>query len=223
MKKTIFALSIISLVACNSGNQKLSSLDNQIDEVSYSLGVSVAQNVKNQGLDSINPQAVAQAFEDIFNGNDLLVPEEECGPILNEYFNSMNDRKKQSNISNGLEFLVENGKREGVITTESGLQYEVMVEGSGASPLATDEVLVHYHGTLIDGTVFDSSVDRGEPISFPLNGVIPGWTEALQLMKTGAKHKLFIPSSLAYGERGAGQLIGPNTTLIFDVELISIQ
>ena len=223
MKKIIFALAIASLMACNTGSQKLDSLDNQLDQVSYSLGVSVAQNVMSQGLDSINPQAVAQAFDDIFNGNDLMIAQEECGTIINEYFIAMNDRKKQTNISSGLDFLVENGQREGVTTTESGLQYEVMVAGSGASPLATDEVMVHYHGTLIDGTVFDSSVDRGEPISFPLNGVIPGWTEGLQLMKEGSKHKLFIPSSLAYGERGAGQLIGPNTTLVFEVELISIQ
>ncbi len=223
MKKIIFALAIASLMACNTGSQKLDSLDNQLDQVSYSLGVSVAQNVMSQGLDSINPQAVAQAFDDIFNGNNLMIAQEECGTIINEYFIAMNDRKKQTNISSGLDFLVENGKREGVTTTESGLQYEVMVAGSGASPLATDEVMVHYHGTLIDGTVFDSSVDRGEPISFPLNGVIPGWTEGLQLMKEGSKHKLFIPSSLAYGERGAGQLIGPNTTLVFEVELISIQ
>ena len=223
MKKIIFALAIVSLMACNTGSQKLDSLDNQLDQVSYSLGVSVAQNVMSQGLDSINPQAVAQAFDDIFNGNDLMIAQEECGTIINEYFIAMNDRKKQTNISSGLDFLVENGKREGVTTTESGLQYEVMVAGSGASPLATDEVMVHYHGTLIDGTVFDSSVDRGEPISFPWNGVIPGWTEGLQLMKEGSKHKLFIPSSLAYGERGAGQLIGPNTTLVFEGELISIQ
>jgi FKBP-type peptidyl-prolyl cis-trans isomerase FklB len=211
------------MIACNTGSQKLDSLDNQLDKISYSLGVSVAQNVMSQGLDSINPRVVAQAFDDIFKGNDLIITQEECETILNEYFIAMNDRKKQINISKGLDFLVENGKKEGVITTESGLQYEVMVAGTGAYPLASDEVLVHYHGTLIDGTVFDSSVDRGEPISFPLNGVIPGWTEGLQLMKVGSKHKLFIPSSLAYGERGAGQLIGPNTTLVFEVELISIQ
>ena len=120
-------------------------------------------------------------------------------------------------------FLAENAKREEVTTTVSGLQYEVLSEGKGDSPKATDEVTVHYHGTLIDGSVFDSSVERGQPATFPVNGVIPGWIEALQLMKPGAKYKLFIPSDLAYGERGAGQKIGPNSTLIFEVELISIK
>ena len=127
------------------------------------------------------------------------------------------------NQAAGKEFLLENAKRDGVFTTVSGLQYEVLAQGSGASPKATDEVTVHYHGTLTDGRVFDSSVERGQPATFPVNGVIPGWIEALQLMNVGSKYKLFIPSDLAYGERGAGQMIGPNSTLIFEVELISIK
>ena len=128
----------------------------------------------------------------------------------------------ENNLEKGEAFLADNGAKEGVTTTESGLQYEVMQEGNGASPSAEDEVTVHYHGTTIDGTVFDSSVDRGSPTSFRLNQVIKGWTEGLQLMKTGAKYKFFIPSNLAYGPRGAGGDIGPNETLIFEVELISI-
>lgn len=129
----------------------------------------------------------------------------------------------EENQAAGKEFLLENAKRDGVVTTTSGLQYEVLAQGSGASPKATDEVTVHYHGTLTDGRVFDSSVERGQPATFPVNGVIPGWIEALQLMNVGSKYKLFIPSDLAYGERGAGQMIGPNSTLIFEVELISIK
>ncbi len=123
----------------------------------------------------------------------------------------------------GQEFLAENGERDGVISLESGLQYEVINEGTGATPALTDKVRTHYHGTLIDGTVFDSSVERGEPISFPVNGVIAGWTEALQLMKVGSKWRLFVPFDLAYGERGAGQDIGPFATLIFEVELLEIE
>ena len=129
----------------------------------------------------------------------------------------------EANSEAGKTFLAENAKREEIITTSSGLQYEVLVKGEGDSPKVTDEVTVHYHGTLIDGTVFDSSVERGQPATFPVNGVIPGWVEALQLMKPGAKYKLFIPSDLAYGERGAGQMIGPNSTLVFEVELISVK
>ena len=134
----------------------------------------------------------------------------------------MMDRKADAAVAKGKEFLEKNGKREGVTTTASGLQYEVMKMGSGDKPKETDEVTVHYHGTLTDGKVFDSSVDRGEPATFPLNGVIKGWTEALQLMPIGSKFKIFLPSDLAYGAQGAGQMIGPHETLIFEVELLKI-
>ncbi len=135
---------------------------------------------------------------------------------------NMGSEKAAANLKAGEDFLEQNKKREGVITTPSGLQYEVLSEGSGAKPKATDKVKCHYHGTLINGTIFDSSVQRGQPATFPLNMVIKGWTEALQLMSVGSKYRLFLHPSLAYGERQTGSLIGPNSTLIFDVELLDI-
>ena len=198
-------------------------LETEMEKVSYSLGVSVANSVKAQGLQSIDAKAVGKAFEDVFEGKELVISEEEANVILQEYFQKLANKALEENQAAGREFLIENAKRDGVVTTASGLQYEVLAQGSGASPKATDEVTVHYHGTLTDGRVFDSSVDRGQPATFPVNGVIPGWIEALQLMNVGSKYKLFIPSDLAYGERGAGQMIGPNSTLIFEVELISIK
>lgn len=198
-------------------------LETEMEKVSYSLGVSVANSVKAQGLQSIDAKAVGKAFEDVFEGKELVISEEEANVILQEYFQKLANKALEENQAAGKEFLLENAKRDGVVTTASGLQYKVLAQGSGASPKATDEVTVHYHGTLTDGRVFDSSVERGQPATFPVNGVIPGWIEALQLMNVGSKYKLFIPSDLAYGERGAGQMIGPNSTLIFEVELISIK
>ncbi len=218
MKKII--LSLIVLVGFSSINAQ--NLSTEMEKVSYSLGVNVAKSVKDQGLESIDSEAIAKAFKDVFEGNTLEISEEEANIVLQDYFGKLANKKQQVNIEAGKKFLDENAKREGVVTTSTGLQYEVLKEGSGDSPKETDQVTVHYHGTLIDGTVFDSSVDRGQPATFPVNGVIPGWVEALQLMNTGAKYKLFIPSDLAYGERGAGGAIGPHATLIFEVELISI-
>jgi FKBP-type peptidyl-prolyl cis-trans isomerase FklB len=177
-------------------------------------------------------------YELFINGlNDNLNKKDECAVsqesvqmIIQNYFMKkqqvQQDKEKEllaPKIKEGEDFLAKNSKRENVVTTESGLQYEVIVEGNGTKPKLTDEVETHYHGTLIDGTVFDSSVERGESISFPVNGVIPGWTEALQLMPVGSKWKLYIPYNLAYGERGAGQMIGPYSTLVFEVELINIK
>ena len=218
MKKII--LSLILIMGITSINAQ--NLNTEMEKVSYSLGVNVAKSVKNQGLESIDSEAIAQAFTDVFEGNDLKISEQESNVILQEYFGKLAQKAQSANVEAGQKFLAENAKREGVVTTATGLQYEVLAEGSGDSPKETDQVTVHYHGTLIDGTVFDSSVERGQPATFPVNGVIPGWVEALQLMKPGAKYKLFIPSNLAYGERGAGGSIGPNATLIFEVELISI-
>ena len=218
MKKII--LSLILIVGITNINAQ--NLNTEMEKLSYSLGVNVAKSVKNQGLESIDSKAIAQAFTDVFEGNELKISEQESNIILQDYFGKIAKEAKSANVEVGEKFLAENAKREGVTTTATGLQYEVLAEGSGDSPKETDQVTVHYHGTLIDGTVFDSSVDRGQPATFPVNGVIPGWVEALQLMKPGAKYKLFIPSNLAYGERGAGGSIGPNATLIFEVELISI-
>ena len=199
------------------------NLKTKMEKVSYSLGVSVANSVKAQGLENVDAQAIGQAFADVFEGKKLAISEEEANVILQEHFQKLSNKALETNSEAGKAFLAENAKRDKVTTTASGLQYEVLVEGEGYSPKPTDEVTVHYHGTLIDGSVFDSSVERGQPATFPVNGVIAGWVEALQLMKPGAKYKLFIPSDLAYGERGAGQMIGPNSTLIFEVELISVK
>ena len=213
---------IILLLMVGGYTINAQNLKTEMEKVSYSLGVNVAKSVKSQGLESIDADAVARAFKDVFEDNKLEVSEEESNAILQEYFTKLASKANDANLAEGKKFLEENAKRDGVVTTASGLQYEVLKKGEGDSPKETDKVTVHYHGTLIDGTVFDSSVDRGQPATFPVNGVIPGWVEALQLMSPGAKFKLFIPSSLAYGERGAGGSIGPNATLVFEVELISI-
>jgi FKBP-type peptidyl-prolyl cis-trans isomerase FklB len=197
-------------------------LSSQRDSVSYSLGVNIANSLKDQGFEDLNAEALSKAIADVFSNSRLQIEPAKGEEIINEYFQHIQKRKHEKNIIEGEKFLKENATKEGVITLKSGLQYKVLKEGSGPKPKATDEVTTHYHGTLINGTVFDSSVDRGQPASFPVNGVIPGWVEALQLMNTGSKWRLFVPSNLAYGSRGASAQIGPNTTLIFDVELISI-
>jgi FKBP-type peptidyl-prolyl cis-trans isomerase FklB len=192
------------------------------DLVSYSLGVNIATSLKNQGFEDLNLDALTAALSDVFSNQSLQIDEAKGGEILNNYFQSMQERKHAKNVEEGTDFLKLNGANADVITLPSGLQYKVLVEGNGPKPKATDKVTTHYHGTLINGTVFDSSVERGQPATFPVNGVIAGWIEALQLMPTGSKWQLYVPSDLAYGTRGASELIGPNTTLIFDVELISI-
>lgn len=227
MKSFFFTLTLVSLLAActpNGANSQTSGSDNgaAMDSLSYSVGVLVAQNLKQQGLDEVNPSDLARAIEDVIEGNDLKIDAATANTNLQSYMQSKAERAGKENQEKGEAFLAENAKRSEVKTLPSGLQYEVINEGTGASPAATDKVTVHYHGTLIDGTVFDSSVDRGQPASFPVNGVIPGWVEALQLMKEGSKWKLYIPSDLAYGARGAGGDIGPNSTLIFDVELLNI-
>ncbi|MEE3038042.1 MAG: FKBP-type peptidyl-prolyl cis-trans isomerase [Bacteroidota bacterium] len=213
-------MSLIVLMGLSKINAQ--NTNSEMEKVSYSLGVSIATNVKSQGLEQVDYESLTNALRDVFENNQLQISENESNMILQDYFGKLANKKKQANIEAGKNFLNENAQRDGVTTTESGLQYEVLKEGTGNLPKETDKVTVHYHGSLIDGTVFDSSVDRGEPATFPVNGVIPGWVEALQLMKVGAKYKLFIPSDLAYGERGAGGAIGPNATLVFEVELISI-
>tara|TARA_B100000401_G_scaffold430737_1_gene365892 strand:- start:2159 stop:2812 length:654 start_codon:yes stop_codon:yes gene_type:complete len=217
MKKILFIkIFILGFVSLNAQN-----INTEMEKVSYSLGVNIASSLKQQGWE-LDAKSLSDAFVDVFNGNKLLIDEKEASSILQNYQQKIANKTLEKNSTLGKEFLEKNAKKDGVITTSSGLQYKVLKEGDGESPKETDKVEVHYHGTLIDGTVFDSSVDRGESITFPVNGVIPGWVEALQLMKIGAKYKLFIPSELAYGNRGQGK-IGPNSTLIFEVELIAIK
>ena len=197
-------------------------LETKLDSVCYGLGVDIADNLKGQGLGDLNVEAMAKGLQDILNDSELVISKEEVGPLLNEYMGQMQAEKAKEAAKEGEEFLAINATKKGVVTLESGMQYEVLTSGSGATPGLNDKVTTHYTGTLIDGNVFDSSVERGQPASFPVSGVIKGWTEALQLMKEGDKWKLYIPYDLAYGERGAGANIGPYSTLIFEIELISV-
>ena len=204
-------------------------LDDQKKKASYTIGMKVAEQLL-ISKDEIDLEALHLGMQDVFAGKKPRISQEEMQKAIKAYEASnqkkgLEQMKKLSseNMAEGKAFLAKNKKEKGVKTLPSGLQYKIIKAGSGASPKLTDTVTTHYHGTLINGEVFDSSYDRGEPVSFPVNGVIKGWTEALQKMKTGGKWKLFIPSELAYGERGAGGKIGPNATLIFDVELLGIK
>lgn len=218
MKKILSTFAAVCLVWASVNAQ---TLLNQKDTASYALGVLFAQNFQDSKNISIDASKMAQGFSDALSGQAKISPE-----VANQIFSAFMAEAQKSQfagaIEKGRKFLEENGKRAGVTTTASGLQYEVIVAGTGVKPTATDKVTTHYHGTLLDGRVFDSSVQRGQPIDFPVNGVIAGWTEALQLMPTGSKWRLFIPYNLAYGERGAGGMIGPYETLIFEVELIKV-
>ncbi|RPG53617.1 MAG: FKBP-type peptidyl-prolyl cis-trans isomerase [Flavobacteriales bacterium TMED84] len=224
MKKYIKIALLISVISsCQNLTQKKFNFDeaNELEKVSYSIGINVATSIKSEGLDSINSFYISKGFKDVFENKDLAVNIEESNKIIGEYFNKKQDAKNERLAIDSKIFLEQNKQKDGVITTESGLQYLILSEGKGNNPTLNDNVTVHYHGTLIDGTIFDSSVDRKQPATFPLNGVIPGWQEALQMMSVGSKWKIFIPSELAYAESGAGA-IGPNSTLIFEVELLSI-
>ena len=224
MKKiNLLILSIAVIFSSCSNDNTYKKPETEMEKVSYSLGVNMASSVKSQGLESIDANAVAKAFNDVFEGKDLDISEEESMSILQEFFGKIQAEKSAKANEAGKTYLAENAKKEGVTTTESGLQYEVIKSGTGAKPSQSDQVTVHYHGTLLDGTVFDSSVDRGEPASFGVTQVIKGWTEALQLMSIGDKWKLTIPSDLAYGDQGAGGMIGPGATLVFEVELLDIK
>ncbi|MBC7451379.1 MAG: FKBP-type peptidyl-prolyl cis-trans isomerase [Cytophagales bacterium] len=198
------------------------TLTTEKDLVSYSLGMNIGKSLKEQGFEDISIDLFRQAIEDVLTNQSLQLDAAKAGQILNDYFQKAQDRKFSKNVEEGAAFLKSNAGNEGVITLASGLQYKILKEGNGPKPKSTDKETTHYHGTLINGTVFDSSVERGQPATFPVNGVIAGWIEALQLMPAGSKWQLYVPSDLAYGTRGASELIGPNTTLIFDVELISI-
>ena len=205
------------------------TLKDDKDKVSYAIGLNIGKSMKQEGLD-INPDVLAAAMKDVFAGAKTQLTDEEVQAVMQDFQKKMmakqaavRDEGLGKNKAEGEKFLADNKKKEGIKTTASGLQYKVITDGKGKTPKATDTVKTHYRGTLINGTEFDSSYKRGEPAEFPVNGVIKGWTEALQLMKEGAKWQLYIPSDLAYGERGAGKDIGPNSTLIFDIELISVK
>jgi FKBP-type peptidyl-prolyl cis-trans isomerase FklB len=224
----IAVLSVLLLVTQVNAKENL-VLKNQKDKVSYVIGMDIGTNLKKQSID-VDPDILAKGIKDGFSGGKSLLSEQEVREIMAAFQKEMmakqeelNKKLGEKNKKEGEGFLAENKKKEGVKTLPSGLQYKVIKAGTGKKPKLTDTVTTHYRGTLIDGTEFDSSYRRGQPATFPINGVIPGWTEALQLMQEGAKWQLFVPSNLAYGERGAGRQIGPNATLIFEVELISIQ
>lgn len=239
MKKihVVFTAVVALLFVMSACNQKVNShltgskkitLDNEIDSVSYALGVNGGAQMRNMGITELNQDVFTKSFADAMGGEECLISPEESGQILDTYFRKMYEKQMTSqqegaenNLKEGINFLEKNKSKKGVIVTPSGLQYIVMKMGDGPKPKATDNVKVHYHGTTIDGTVFDSSVDRGEPVEFPLNGVISGWTEGVQLMPVGSKFKFFIPQELAYGTNPpAGSGIGSKSVLIFEVELL---
>ena len=199
-------------------------LTNKVDSVSYSLGLMLGKNIKKDGIKKVNYDLIAKGMEDMMQDDgDYKITRQAAKIYYTNYMTSLKEEKTKAARADGEAYLLKNALKKGVITTASGLQYEVMNQGDGPMPTAKDKVEVHYHGMLIDGTVFDSSVDRGKTISFPVMGVIKGWQEALQLMHVGDKLKLTIPQSLAYGNRGAGASIPPYSTLIFEVELFGIE
>lgn len=202
------------------------SIKTDADKVSYGIGLQLGQQVKGQSFPGFSLDALVIGLSDIFNAKPLRFPEDEMQAAfssINQLVQAEAANAAKSNKEAGQAYLEENAKKDGVITTESGLQYEIISEGTGLKPSQSDMVVTHYHGTLIDGSVFDSSVARGEPAQFPVNGVIKGWIEALQLMPVGSKWRLTIPSDLAYGDQGSAPVIGPGATLIFEIELLEIK
>lgn len=200
----------------------VAKLNDQTDSLSYSIGILVASFYKQQGITHINETLVNKAITDKMKGDSTLLSEQQCNQVLMNYIEKVKADKAAVAKKEGMAFLAENKNKPGVVSTGTGLQYIVLKEGTGPKPIATDKVKCEYEGKLIDGTVFDSSAKQGHPIEFNVNGVIPGWTEALQLMNTGSKYRLFIPSYLAYGDQQMGPNIKPGSTLIFDVELLEI-
>jgi len=224
MKRFIISFVLLSLAGSVFGQDKSTPLKDSKDKVSYSIGLNIGLNLKKQNV-SINPDTFALGLKDALAGKPQMT-DEQVKETMTAFEKEMIDKQKATGVKNGADgekFLAENKKKEGVKTTASGLQYKVVKEGSGAQPKEKDTVMANYRGTLIDGTEFDSSYTRGQPATFPVSGVIKGWTEALQIMKVGSKYQLFIPANLAYGERAMGPDIGPNSTLIFEVELLDVK
>ncbi len=217
------------LVSCENNAQVVKELKTQKDSVSYAIGINIGQNFKTQNVDA-DPVVLAAAINDVVTDQKLLLTDEQAQAIMMAYQTELMAKKEEQRKADGVKhkeagqkFLAENKTKDGVKTTASGVQYKVIRMGDGPKPTATDKVKCHYKGTLIDGKQFDSSIDRGEPAVFPVTGVIAGWTEVLQLMPVGSKWQVFIPSELGYGDRGAGEDIGPNAALIFEIELLGIE
>jgi FKBP-type peptidyl-prolyl cis-trans isomerase FklB len=229
VKNLLFVVAGISLffcVACSQNEKKSVVIKTTVDTVSYSIGRNfgeyIMQDLKGGGLDSVlNKDLLLRGFEDILKGSPEVIKKEQAQAAMQVYFGNLQKKKYEKSKQAGEQYLVNNKTAEGVVTTASGLQYKIIKAGNGPKPKATDKVKVHYQGNLIDGTVFDSSIKRGQPAEFPVNGVVPGWIEALQLMPVGSKWQLVIPYQLAYGERG-NQGIPPYSTLIFEIELLDI-
>ena len=231
MRRTsiVVAITVLLATAANGVAADATALKSEREKTSYALGVEVGNNLKRQGVD-LDASLLAQGLRDALAGGTMLLGEAEVREAVMAFQKELMAKQQEAQKAvsakaktEGEAFLAANGAKDGVVTLPSGLQYKVITAGSGASPKASDTVSVHYRGRLIDGTEFDSSYKRNEPTSFPVGGVIPGWTEALQLMKVGSKWELFIPAKLAYGDRGAGGLIPPGATLVFEVELLSIK
>jgi len=224
--KYAFVLLLTGCIACaqtKTNMDKEIKLDTEVKRGSYGLGVLMGGDMKSRGNDSLDLDALFKGFYDQYTSGKTLMTQQECMESFQKMMTAATEKKSGASKKAGEDFLAANKTKEGVKVTASGLQYKVVKSGTGRTPAATNEVSVHYTGTLIDGTEFDSSVKRGQPATFPVNGVIAGWTEALQLMKEGDKWMLYIPYNLAYGERGAGGQIPPFATLIFEVELLSVK
>jgi FKBP-type peptidyl-prolyl cis-trans isomerase FklB len=229
MRSRIFLSALVIILAMVTSAFGEDELKNKEDKLSYALGLNIGNSFKQQSIE-IKPDIFLKGIKDAFAGGKQLLSDDEVRETMVALNKELSEKKAETmkklaekNKEDAVTFFAENKKKEGVKTLASGLQFKIITEGKGKNPKAPDTVTVNYRGTLIDGKEFDSSYRRGEPATFPVNGVISGWTEALQLMKTGAKWQLFIPSNLAYGEKGAGNLIGPNAALIFEVELISVK
>ena len=227
MNKKVFALAacfiVATLFSCEGQKSKPIALKTTADSVAYAIGISIGTNMKKDGLDSLNLDVLKEAIKSSLRGDSLMITTTQSQSVIQSYLGSKQKQKSDVANAEGKKFLDANKAKDSVKVTASGLQYKVMKEGTGPKPILTDTVEVNYHGTLLDGTVFDSSVERGQPVEFPVGAVIKGWTEALQLMSVGSKYKLFIPSDLAYGDHAAGPKIAPNSTLIFEVELLKIK
>ena len=227
MKLLIVSALCLGFAVATASAQK-TDIKTQVDSVSYSIGLDIGDNLKQQGVE-VNTAVLAKGLADALSGSKRAMTPEQIQACMTEFRTQLMAKQQAKasevggkNKKEGDDFLAANKKKAGIKTTASGLQYEVLKDGTGVAPKATDTVTVHYTGKLLDGTVFDSSVERNEPATFPLNQVIKGWTEGLQLMKTGSKYRFYIPSDLAYGASGAGGKIGPNAVLVFDVELLAV-